>query len=98
VKTPDFRQDQNDRNSPYYYHFKRGADKKPTMYGYTYNQFFLFYPKNAQKPMPVVIIQHGISNRKEGMRGWWGRWRKRDRIHHIRLSFPRAPLRGLCAA
>ena len=47
-----------------YYEFVRGEDHCPVQNGVNAIDFFLFYPKQPQQPMPVVMLQHGINSSK----------------------------------
>jgi dienelactone hydrolase len=89
LETPEFRQltDPRHEGEVYYCAFERDPEQRPKQNGTFRSTFFLFYPKEAVQPMPVVILQHGIGSRKEDMASLVGHLTARG-IAAIAFDFP----------
>jgi len=67
ITVPEFRH--NDAKSfkgeDPYYSFMFDENHRPLQNGTNDLEFFLFYPKDTEPPMPVAMLQHGIYSKKE---------------------------------
>jgi pimeloyl-ACP methyl ester carboxylesterase len=89
LEIPEFRQltDEWHQNEVHYYAFERDQENRPRQNGTLKSDFFLFYPREAVQPMPVVILQHGIGSRKEDLGSLVGYLTARG-IAAIAFDFP----------
>ena len=69
ITVPEYRHNdaKSHKGEDPYYSFVFDDQHHPVQNGVNELEFFLFYPKDVQPPMPVTMMQHGIYSKKEEM-------------------------------